>query len=147
MITLRYQLEHATIPAGEDASTNVAARMSGAVMATLEGAEPLELEYTAFASYQLDWLLTRSDGVTFKPMFMPPPMPPPGGIPRRSLRLEPGVETAVTTLYGGISGFYEEARGVEDWGPLPVGRYEAVIRNINLGTGPLATAPFTVLVE
>lgn len=146
MITLRYELEHSTIPAGAESSTNVAARMSGTVYARLEGSESLDLEYTAFASYQLDWLITRSDGATFRPVFMPPPMPPPGGIPRRTLHLEPSVETAVVTLYG-ISGFYEEARGPERWGPLPVGRYEAVIRNINLGTGPLATAPFVVLVE
>ena len=147
MITLRFQPAHPTIPIDADASTNEAARMSGAIYARLEGNGARDLEYEAFASFQLDWSLTRSDGARFIPMFMPPPMPPPGGIPRRTLHLEPGQDTLVTTLYGGISGFYEESAGPDAWGPLPAGRYEGVIRGVNVGTGPQATEPFEIVVE
>ena len=95
----------------------------------------IDLEFRAFAGFQLEWRLVRSDGVAFLATFYPPPMPPPGGIPQRALHIAPRAEIEVATLYSGISGFFDEARGHQSFAPLPAGRYEVVIGRIDLGTG------------
>ena len=146
-LSIRFEPARSTFPAGAEPQRSIEARLEGVLRVRNGSDAPVEIVAVIPAAFELEWRLLAADGTVWRPTFLPPPMPRPGGRPPRRFTLGPGAEELLTTLHG-ISGFFREGAEPSTFGPLPVGRYELVIGGVRLGEGPpLETAPVTLRVE
>lgn len=136
-LTPRLALEHPTIPAMTSPSGSVEARLDAVLF--VRGTPGTELTMVVPVAHELDWTLTAADGTTWQPMFLPPPMPRPGGPPTTTVQIPSSGEVRVGVVHG-ISGF--QRPGASDWQEgLPAGTYQVLVAGFDLGDGVRRAAP------
>ena len=136
-LSVRVALLDATIPAMTEPQRMPANRFG--VRVFVRGAPGTVVTRREQLSHEMTWTLTAADGTVWEPMFLPPPMPRPGGPLTETHTLDPDGEAPLGEA-SSISGFRH--RGSSDWQPgLPAGTYELVVGDINLGDAGRHTAP------
>lgn len=133
----RLVLLHPVMPAHGDPGRDPSARLDARLF--VRGPPGWRTQMVVPLGSELDWELTAADGTRWSPMFLPPPVPRPGGPPRTSVVLPDSGEVEVGTVHG-VSGFSRE--GSDDWqGGLPAGTYTVRVSGIDLGDGVRRSAP------
>lgn len=145
-LSVRVVLDRATMPANANPSVDLSARLDATLHLRNGGDEAVTVDTVIPAAFELEWTITASDGTVWRPTFLPPPVPPPGGRPRTTVTVPAGGEAEVAALHG-ISGFRRETAAPGSRMPLPAGTYEVVVSEIRLGDdAPPRTAPPVTLV-
>jgi len=84
----RLVLDHPTIPAMTGPSAAEEARLDATLY--VRGAPGTTLTMVVPLAHELQWTLTARDGTTWEPVFLPPPMPRPGGPPTTTVTIPEG---------------------------------------------------------
>jgi len=136
-LAARLVLEHPTIEANGSTSRDEGARLDATLF--VSGAPGTVVTMVLPVASELEWTLTAEDGTTWEPVFLPPPMPRPGGPPRTTVTIAASGEAEVGVVHG-ISGFRRP--GATDWQEgLPRGTYEVRVTGFDLGDGVSRAAP------
>lgn len=136
-LAVRLALVRAQIPAMTSPMSSEDARLEATLF--VRGAAGTSVTTVVPMAHELDWVLTAGDGTRWEPMFLPPPMPRPGGPPTTTVTIPDSGETQLGTVHG-ISGFRHP--GNTDWQEgLPAGTYEVRVSGFDLGEGARRDAP------
>jgi hypothetical protein len=137
-VELLLVLENAVMAARADPSVDVTARLDGTLHVRNPSPEPIELVGQVPAGFELDWTILGTDGVRWRPVFLPPaPQRPRPPVTRK---VGPGATEYFCNVHG-ISGF---SRPGDDkrYRVLPVGKYTVRVGGVRFqGMPPLQSAP------
>lgn len=146
-LSIRIDLLHPEMPANGDPSVDLEARLDATLV--LVNGEPSPRTVTAPipSAHELDWIVEAEDGTRWRPTFLPPPVPRPGGPPTATVTVPAGGEARFCDLHG-ISGFRREDQATADRRPaLPRGRYRVTVSGFALGDERLAAPPVALRVR
>ncbi len=133
-VELLLVLENAVMAARADPSVDVGARLDGTLHVRNPSSEPIELVGQVPAGSSLDWTILGTDGVRWRPVFLPPaPQRPRPPVTRM---VGPGATEYFCNVHG-ISGF---SRPGDDkrYRVLPVGKYTVRVGGVRFqGMPPL----------
>lgn len=142
-LSVRLTLDHPVMPAMTSPSASVEARLD--MTLHVRGPAGATVTMVVPMAFELEWSLTASDGTVWQPVFYPPPMPRPGGPPTTTVTIPASGEIAVGAVHG-ISGFRRPGDTSFQDG-LPAGRYEVVVRRIDVGGVRRDAPPMTLIVR
>lgn len=145
-LSVRLVLDHPTMPANAQPATDERARLDATLFLRNDRPTPETVETVIPAAFECEWRLTAADGSVWRPTFLPPPMPRPGGRPRVTVRVPAHGEAEVAPLHG-ISGFTAEGDPAAERRPLPEGTYQVVVSEIRLGDRTYVAPPVTLTVR
>lgn len=129
-IVARFVLDHPVMAAKSDPSVDVESRLDGTLVLKNAGREPVIVTGKVPAAFMLSWEILGRDGSRFEPTFLPPPMPRPGGWPKRTETIAPGQELPFAALHG-VSGYRRVGQADSTWyRVLPVGSYTIVVSGL-----------------
>ena len=142
-VSLRAELPHPEMRAGSNPDVDADARLEP-ILYVVNGTDAeVAVSTMTYAAFQLDWAIEAEDGARFDVTFLPPPVPPPGGIPPRELSVPPGGEAELNRLFG-VSGYHRRDDPPPDgeWlRVLPPGTYRVTVGGVRLSSGEVLSAP------